>query len=421
MEKIASFVRSHIDHVLLALGVPVLLFGLFSPGEKSAASAPPAPALVFTQWWQDELEEGALESLVSDFEEIHPEIKVELRRIPYEEARRRRLAPPEAGGQDLGDLAAMDPLWGAAPGGGGTLESPAAALSAPFQEIPVLTFFCPLFYNVKILRAAGFSRPPKTADEFLSYAEKAADPGAGVYGLVMALESGNYRGLYQDIYSWIWASGGRLIKDGKPAVTSREVTGAIAFLAALGRGNLLHPESFDFDEETKREAFIKGGSVFMIAPVQDAEILRRRMGEESFGFSSIPAPGSYSGKPVFGAFGWSLGISPRSGRKEEAGTFAAFLAERSSYLAEKLHAVPGNAGNPSPAAQNDPFYSKAWDLCISGDFIQDFAEIRESADLAAVFRGELPHLLLSPSPEAEAAGTAAAIQRQWEEILGKAE
>jgi multiple sugar transport system substrate-binding protein len=380
MKRFTSFLRSHIDHVLLALGFLVLLTGLLRQGGRNAIAVITAPTLVFTQWWQDELEEGILEGVVSDFEKIHPEIKIGLRRLSYEETRKLLLSAPGAGGEEIGDILALDPLWGMGPEGSGILESP---------EIPVLGFFCPLFYNTQILRASGFSRPPKTRDEFYDYAKKAADPGAGVYGLVMALDPGNYQGFYRDVYSWIWAED---IKDGMSSVTSPEAAGVLAFLTSLSREKLLHPESPEFDEEEKREAFISGRSVFMIAAVQDAEILRRRMGEDSFGFSSIPAPDAHFRKPVFGAFGWSLGISNQSSYKEEAKIFAAFLAEQGSYLAEKLHAVPGNAGGPSPVSQNDPLYSKAWDLYISGDFIQEPAGIEGMADLPAVFREELTRL-----------------------------
>jgi multiple sugar transport system substrate-binding protein len=375
----SRFIRSHIDHVLLALGFLVLAAGLLRRGGGNAIAVMAAPTLTFTQWWQDELEEGVLEGIVADFEKLHPEIKIELRRFPYEETRKLLLAPSGAGGE-TGDILALDPLWG--PQGRGLLEPTEAGDSS--REIPVLEFFCPLFYNIEILKAAGFSRPPKTRDEFYNYVKQAADPGEGVYGLVMALNPGNYRGLYRDVYSWIWAGGG-LINDGSPAVTDA----AFAFLSGLARENLLHPGSLEFGENEKREAFINGRSVFMIAAVQDAEILRHRMGEGSFSFSSVPAPDAHSGKPVFGAFGWSLGISGQSAHKGEAKIFAAFLAEQGARLAEKLRAVPGNTASSSPAAQEDPFYSKAWDLYISGDFIQEPAGTERTAEPAAAFREEL--------------------------------
>jgi multiple sugar transport system substrate-binding protein len=381
MRGIISFIRSHIDHILLILALLVLLAGLFRLGGKKAIAAVTAPTLVFTQWWQDEIEKEALESLVAEFEALHPEIRIELRRLPYEEFRLRLFAPPAAGAAaveasgagELGDVLALDPLWGAGLEDREILASP---------ETPILGFFCPLFYNIEILKAAGFSRPPKTRNEFLSCVRKVTDPNAGVYGIAMALGPGNYRGIYRDIYSWRWAS-------------SPEKTGeTLEFLAALGRENLIYPGFLETGEEKKREAFVNGGAAFIIAPVQDTEIFRRLMGDEAFGFTSIPTPESHSGKPAFGAFGWGLGISRQSRYKEEAGVFVSFLAERGSFLAERLHAVPGAGSNPSPEVQSriqaDPFYSKAWDLYIAGDFIRDLPETEPSA---------------------------AAIQRQWEELL----
>jgi multiple sugar transport system substrate-binding protein len=445
MKGIAFFVKSHIDYLLLAIGLLVLLAGLFWSGGKKAIAAVTAPTLVFTQWWQDEIEEGALETLVSEFETLHPEIKIELKKLPYEELKALLFTAPagEALPPFPGDILALDPLWGAGLEGREILEPPPpppSAEAAPSRgfppgnpETPVLDFFCPLFYNIDMLTAAGFSSPPKTRNEFLSYARKVSKREEGVYGIAMALAPGNSRGIYRDIYSWIWASGALLFNAGKPAITSREITETLEFLAALGRENLIHPDSFEMGEAEKQEAFIRGRAAFIIAPVQDAEIFSSRMspGAEgrippggAFGFTAIPVPGGHSGKPAFGAFGWTLGISRQSRYKEEAGVFISFLAEKASYLAEKLHAVPGNRTNPPAVqAQNGSLYStawdsKAWDLYIACDFIREFAGLKETARLEAAFTEELAFLL---SGERGAAASAAAVQKQWEKILEEAE
>jgi multiple sugar transport system substrate-binding protein len=389
MKGVGRFVKarglSRADCALLALGALALLAGLLRPGAGGAASGAAAPVVTFTQWWQDELDAGALEGVAAEFEGLHPEIKIALRRVSYEDARALLFAPAGENGE-AGDVLAIDPLWSGALEARGVLE-PAGAGGA--AEIPVLGYFCPFFYNVEILKAAGFSAPPKTREEFYHYAKKAADPGAGVYGMVMALGPGSYRGFSQDLYSWIWAAGGKVTEGGKPAPSGRETAGALEFLASLDREGLLHPGSLGFGEEEKREAFIGGRSAFMIAAVQDTEILRRRMGGDAFGFTAIPAAGSGAEKPVFGAFGWSVGVSRGSVHKEEAKIFAAFLAERGAPLSEALHGVPGNRSNP--LAGDDPFYLKAWDLYIAGDFIRE-APWTEGADPADAFREELARL-----------------------------
>jgi multiple sugar transport system substrate-binding protein len=387
MKRIISFIRTHPDLTLLALALLTLVTAFVRVGGGRAIAAVTAPTLVFTQWWQDELEEGTLENLISEFESLHPEIKIELRRLAYEELKERLFSVPADGSpaEAPGDILALDPLWSAGLERREILESPAPS---------VLGYFCPLFYNIEILKAAGFSMPPKTRNEFLSYAKKVTRPDAGVYAIALALSPGDSRGIYRDVYSWIWTVPGvPLMQDGKSALTSPEIRETLDFLSALARENLIYPSPFELGEEEKQEAFINGRTAFIIAPVQNIEIFRRRMGEAAFSFTAIPGPESYSGKPGFGAFGWSLGISRQSRYKEEAGAFVSFLLGKSAYLAEQLGAVPGNGSNPPPAAQKDPFYSKAWDLYIAGEFIQEFSELEEAEETEKAFRQELGLLL----------------------------
>jgi multiple sugar transport system substrate-binding protein len=398
-----TWLRARFDVLLIIPALVVLAAGLFRIEGKKMTAEATAPNLVFTQWWQDELESGTLESLITEFEGLHPDIKITLDTRTRGEIRKELLnyTPPadpssvpdakpsaETGegdsGPGFGDILALDLLWVPELTANGVLdpqETPA----------PLLTFFYPLFYNISILEETGFSRPPKTRSEFLSYAKAVADPEKGRYAIALALNSGGGQDVYRDIAPWIWASGALVTAGKAPVLETKPAAETLDFLAALGREKLIHPRSSFMNGEEKREAFIGGRIAFMTGPVQDIEILRREMGESAFGFTTLPVPDSYSGKPVFGASSFCAAVSRRSAYPEDARIFAAFLAEKAPFLAEKLHAVPGAAGNPPPSAPADSFYSKAWDLYTAGDLIQEAPDLDEG--ISGMIKERLPEIL----------------------------
>jgi multiple sugar transport system substrate-binding protein len=307
-----------------------------------------------------------------------------------------------AGEAAPGDILALDPLWVSALAGKGVLEG---------EFYPLLTYISPLFYNIDILRAAGFSRPPKTRDEFLSMARAVRKLNRDLYGIALSAGADNFSLLRRDIYPWVWAAGATLFAEGRPRLTEGPFVAALEFLGTLNNEGFLVPGSFSWDEDQQREAFIKGKTVFMIAPVMEIEALREAMGG-SFGVSTIPVPGSYASRPVFGTEGWGLGISSRSKYKEEAKIFIAFLLEQSGRIAAWAHAIPGNG--LSPAAGEDPLYTKVSDMCVSAEFLREFEGLPAVGELEERFRFFMAELLQG---RLTASAAAEQIQGAWEELL----
>lgn len=381
--KLPAWLAARIDPFLIILALIVLALGLFRYCGKQVIAEAAAPTLVFTQWWQNELEAETLEKLIEEFEALHQDIKIALDTRPYEEVRELlfNYTPPEDGeepGTDLpGDILALDPLWFPELAGKGILDSG--------EPLFLLSFFYPLFYNTGMLKEAGFNRPPKTRSEFLAYAKAVTDPSGGRYGIAFA--GGSSQGVYRDLRSWIWASGALTTDAEGQALALKPVGETLEFLETLGKENVIHPRSFFMNEDEKRDAFIRGKAAFMIGPIQEVETLRRNIGD-AFGFTALPVPDGYAGKPVFGASSWNLGIYAGSGYPEEAGIFMDFLAEKAPVLTEKLHAIPGAASNPPSSTPADPFYSKAWDLYTAGDLIQESPEL--DGKIQAAIRERFP-------------------------------
>jgi multiple sugar transport system substrate-binding protein len=395
------FFRKHGYKLLFILALAMLIVVMFSVVVKTI-SRRVTPRVVFTQWRQNDVENNALLDIINEFEKLNPGIKIVLNEKSYEDLHRALFS---SDGFADGDIIALDPLWVPELLKKGIIESPQAG--GLVQSRGLLSFINVLYYNIEILKEAGFSRPPKSRGEFLNYARTLGKKEfSWRYALGLALGENSSRGIYDDIFPWIWAAGVELVKDGKPAVNTRQVVESLSFLASLNSEGLIAPGAFSTDGKKKLEDFVSGRIAFMIAPSSEIEYIRKQMGDEKFGVTSVPAPDNYAGKTLFGSASWTVGVYSASSYKKEAGLFADFLAAKASVLSEKAMAMPGNGASPA----HDPFYSKVWDIAIAGEIAQDFTGLSWT-EPEAIFREELRVLFEGKSSPAE---TAAAIQKKWE-------
>ena len=389
--------RKHGDKLLFVLALAVLITALFRQGWGKTISQAVAPTMVFTQWWQDDHEKETLKKLIQEFENLHSEIKIVLKTVPYEDLRSGLFNPSET---PPGDILAMDPLWVPELQKRGIIESSARQTG----NAPVLSFINVLYYNVGILKEAGFNRPPKNRSEFLDYARTITK------GIAMDVNSS--RGIYDDVYPWFWTAGAQLIKDGKPAVNSRQVIDGLSFLASLNSEGLIVPDISSGGADEKLEDFISGKAAFMIAPVSDIKLVTRGMGTDAFGICSVPVPDNYTGKSFYGTAGWTVGVYSGSAHREEANLFVDFLAGNVSLLSDATNAIPAIDAPPA----TNILCSKAWDIAIAGESAKDFSDISGEHELEGIFRQELSALFDGKSTPA---GAAAAIQKRWSESLDK--
>jgi multiple sugar transport system substrate-binding protein len=137
------------------------------------------------------------------------------------------------------------------------------------------------------------------------------------------------------------------------------------------------------------------------------------MGADAFGITVIPPDASYAGKPVLTMTGWCLGTPRDSENHEAALEFLSFLRERSSAIAENAHAVPGNGSNTISYINNDPLYSKAYDMYAAGEMVQEFIGLSRIGEIETIVLEQIAALFGSDQSPEETAGE---IQRRWEEL-----
>ena len=395
--------RKHGDNLLFALALAVLITALiYSLNRRPAGQDAALTSIVFNHWWQEDIGGDTLRNLITEFERQHEGISIILNERSYEDLRVDLFDP--AGFAAPGDVLALDPLWVPELLKRDVIENAGA---------PILSFINVLYYNIEILREAGFTRPPRTRSEFLTFARAVAANGEN-----RALSLGSSRGMYDDVFPWIWAAGTPLIRDGNPLVTSAPVVQSLAFLASLNNEGLISPDAFFADSRKKLEDFISGRTAFMIGPTRYIAFIRERMGDEAFSITSVPMLDNQTGRPFFASAGWTVGVHSASAHREEAGLFAAFLAGRASFLSENArgallayNAPETQMGRPSPP---DPFYSKVWEISLVGEVAKDFSELAGKHELEEIFREELSALFAGTSSPAQAA---AAIQERWLAVL----
>ncbi|MDR1400340.1 MAG: extracellular solute-binding protein [Treponema sp.] len=328
--------------------------------------------LVFSQWWQNELEANTLQTLITDFEREYPNISVSLDTHSYTEIEGAALTSTPL----VADIIGIDPQWfyellrynqleslGAYREAQATSETEMFSLTDTDHQyddwgVPLVSFMAPLFYNINVLRSAGFDRPPKTWTEILSYAKAVSKPAESRFGLAFALSPDYPQGITLDIYSWIWASGGAILRDGRPNFTDMTVVDSLNFLNSLRKNNLLSPDSFSKTRQQKLDEFASGRIGLMIASTQDIEALRQRIGEAGFGITTLPVSDTYGGKSVIGLSRWYVCISSHSQYKSEAWAFLSFLSSRATALAYAAYAVPGTGTYP----RDNALYAKAYDI-----------------------------------------------------------
>jgi len=287
--------------------------------------------------------------------------------------------------------------------------------------IPLVSFMDMLFYNIDILTAAGFDHPPKTRAEFTSYA-KAVSAGSqkeGGSGAAISLSSEDHQALSRDIFSWIWTAGGNFWANGeKPFLNTRAIINDITFLGTLYRDGLLAPDIFDTTGVQRLEEFADGKIAMIIASTQAIPFLRKRMGDEAFGITTIPDAGT-GGRYAIGISAIYTGISSKTNHPEEAWNFLTFLAEKSYDLCAELKAVPGMVSNiiSGDYVQDDAFYSKAWNIFEASDIAESFSGKPNALKYETAFLEEF-RIFLEERRTAQA--TVNAIQQRWDEI-GKEE
>jgi multiple sugar transport system substrate-binding protein len=351
----------------------------------------------FAQWWEPELPDGEFRALIDEFEDANPGITVKLVSGPYASTKEQLFAGAASG--TMPDVVGLDGAWVNDFASQGTI----ADLSALMKEyayddselasqiqvdgstymIPVVNFVYPMFTNDDLLAQAGVEAPPATRSEFADAAAKVTALGGDVSGWVLPLSLEAPNGVQNDVMSWVWASGGSMLKDGQPDLTNDDVTSAVEYIGDLWDDGVIASGSFTMKEQDKVEEFTNGRAGMMIDSLAHINLIRETNPDLKFSISAIPAEDGYDGERGIPYASWGIGVAENSEHKEAAFKLVSFLMseQTNSELSTMAKAFPGNSKSVPDFVNDDELFKTAFDIYQAGYPANEFTGLPVAEEL----------------------------------------
>ena len=338
---------------LRALGLACAVAVLAAIAVVASASAKSeATTLTFWQTMNDQ-ETVTLTSLVNQYEAGHSGIKIDMVTVPFSQHDQKFTTAAQAGqGPDImradtapdvqgwaaqGLLTDLTPFVSAA----GKADFVQAALkgaqyNGKIYAIPQTVDALALFYNRRLLKAAGLKKPPATLAQLQQYCTKVG-AGKGI-----ALRGDSYW-----LQPWIWGYGGGLVDMQKKQIlvaSKKSIAGWGAYNSLFNSKCAFPNKDFSNDYGNAMTAF-KNGQVAMIVngPWSTADVLLGPQFKSTGNFQVAvlpPGPGG-QGSPIGGA---SFVVSRASQHVKEASDFINWLTApaRQAVFATKNNLLPSH-------------------------------------------------------------------------------
>ena len=351
-------------------------------GCSSTSAAPEGGGDVtieFAQWWEPELPDGQFRALMDTFEQENPGIKVDLVSGPYASTKEQLFAGAASG--TMPDVVGLDGAWVSDFAKQGVI----ADLSKLMSD--AVNFVYPMFTNDAILAQAGVSTPPSTRTEFADAAKKIKALGGDASGWVLPLSLEAPNGVQNDVMSWVWASGGSMLKDGKPDLTNADVASATDYIQQLWNDGVIAPGSFTMKEQDKVEEFTNGRVGMMIDSLAHINLIRESNPDLTFSISAIPAEDGFTGERGIPYASWGIGVAENSEHKDAAFKLVQFLMGKdvNSELSTMAKAFPGNTESVPTFVQDDELFKKAFEIYKAGYPANEFTGLPVAEELMRQF------------------------------------
>lgn len=398
-------------------------------GSDDAAAGGPV-TLEFAQWWGAELPAGDFDKIVNDFTTQNPNIKIKLLSAPYASTKQQLVTG--AASKTLPDVVGLDGAWVNDFAKQGAITdlsklmtdanydpsqlASQVQLKGKTYMIPVVNFVYPLFVNKDLLTKAGVKDVPSTRTEFLDAAKKISATGGNVKGWALPLDTAVPNGIQNDVMSWLWASGGSMLADGKPALTTPQVKSAVDYVKSLNDAGVIAPGALTMKEQDKVEKFTNGQVGMVIDSLAHINLIKKNNPKLNFTVAAIPAEDSFTGKRGIPYASWGIGISNSTKHKAEAFKFVEYLMSQqvNSQLSTIANGFPGNKTSTPDFSKSDPLFKTAFDIYQQGTPANEFVGLPKSEDLMRSFDEQLQLVLTGKSSVDDALAKS---QDAWSQVI----
>jgi multiple sugar transport system substrate-binding protein len=262
----------------------------------------------------------------------------------------------------------------------------------------------------------GVTEVPTTRTEFLDAAKKISAIGGDVKGWALPLDTAVPNGIQNDVMSWLWASGGSMLQDGKPNLTSPGVKSAVEYVKSLNDAGVIAPGSLTMKEQDKVEKFTNGQVGMMIDSLAHINLIKEGKPDLNFEVAAVPAEDGYTGKRGIPYASWGIGISDSTEHKAEAFKFVQYLLSQdvNAKLSTIANGFPGNKNAQPDFSSSDPRFKSAFDIYQQGYPANEFVGLPKSEDLMRSFDEQLQLVLTGGSSVDDALTTS---QESWSSVI----
>ncbi|MBU2665045.1 sugar ABC transporter substrate-binding protein [Actinoplanes bogorensis] len=387
--------------------------------------------LEFAQWWAPELPAGSFDKIINEFQTANPTIKVKLLSGPYASTKQQLVTG--AASKTLPDVVGLDGAWVNDFAKQGAItdlsklmtdasydQSQLASqiqLEGKTYMIPVVNFVYPLFVNQDLLTKAGVSKVPSTRTEFLDAAKKISASGGNVKGWALPLDTAVPNGIQNDVMSWLWASGGTMLADGKPALTTPQVKSVVDYVKSLNDAGVIADGSLTMKEQDKVEKFTTGQVGMVFDSLAHINLVKKNAPDLKFTIAPVPAEDGYTGKRGIPYASWGIGVANSSEHKAEAFKLVQFLMDQKTNgeLATLANGFPGNKNAKPDFSNSDPLFEEAFKIYQEGTPANEFVGLPKSEDLMRSFDENLQLVLTGKSSVDDALSKS---QDSWSSVIG---
>ena len=383
--------------------------------------------LEFQQWWGVELPDGALQEICDGFTE-ETGVKIDLLSNPYADTKTQIAAGAAAG--TMADVVGLDGSWVYDFAKQGSIANLTELMEADGYDdsqlsdqikyegntymIPVVNFAYPLFVNTDILEEAGVEEIPTTWSEFLDACDKiTTNTDKAAYAIPLSTEAPN--GIQNQFSSWLWASGGNLLQDGKPALTDNDkLAQLVDMVKTMKDKGYLSEGAEAMKEQDMVNEFENGRLAFMVDGISHLTTIKTESPDLNFTFAKMPVMDDYTDKSGMDVANWGIGIAENCENKEAAMQFVEYLMspEVNAKLAQLANAFPGNSTAEPDYSSNDELFQKAFEIFGEGYAINEFTGAPTAEDLMRSMNEQL--VLYIDGDTASVDEMLSATQEAWE-------
>ena len=288
-----------------------------------------------------------VQSLVDQFEEANPGVKVEITSLPWGQAFE-KLATMVQGGQ-IPDVVEMPDRWMALYANndrlvdlGPYMESWANAdqlnertvefgsvVNDTMYMVPYGFYLRAMFWNKKLFGEAGLDGPPETMDEFMEASKKISELGGGKAGYCLRGGPGGANGYIMMMLNMM-GHDDYFDAEGNSSLNSPDAIKGLQFLIDLYQNGYAPRDSVNWGFNEIVAGFYSG-TCAMLDQDPDALIaIAERMDPADFAVAPMPLGPAGKSFPTIGYAGWSM--FEASQHKDEAWQLIAHLSSPESNL-----------------------------------------------------------------------------------------